>query len=267
MSPSPFSQWISSEQLPKLKERKLDPSQADEFLRFLFSTVARRTGEIRLRDGAAVTQYLRELAWKLDPGPDREHFDRLARQVWQTTLRVAAIKPSGKQKAARFLRLHHGTHFRKSVVDRALELLEKVDVPDEEIEAAAKPSEAILVSERVSIQGKALDHLQDDLSERIYAGYHALRLAGIRGARNRVAEAVKAQGLTRKVPKGKSAAWDAASVADRVKQFRNVVKRRFVPEEDQVDEGRNMVVWKWLELFSETQALHQEAQNKNSKGS
>lgn len=257
MSPlvrSPVSDWISSEKLPKLKERKLDPSQADEFLRFLFSTVARRAGEIRLHEGAAVAQYLRELAWQLDPGADREHLDRLGRQVWQTTLRVAAIRPSGKQKATRFLRRHRGTHFRAGVVDRTLALLQEVDVPDEEVEATAESKEATLVSERMSVQGKALDHLQDDLSERIYAGYHALRLAGVRSTRGRVAEALNTQRLTRRVPRNQLAAWDAAAVADRVKQYRDVVKRRFGPEKDQLDNGRNTVVWKWLELFNESYA-------------
>jgi hypothetical protein len=252
---------MSSEQLPKPKERKLDPSQADEFLKFLFSTVARRAQEIRLHEGAAVAQYFRELAWRLGPGPDREHFDRLGRLVWQTTLRVAAIKPSGKQKAARFLRRHHGTHFRKIIVDRTLKLLEEVDVPDQEIEEAAKSNAAILLSERMSIQGKAFDHLQDDLSERIYTGYHALRLAGIRSARGRVMQALNAEHLTRRVPKNKSAAWDAAAVTDRVKQYRDVVKRRFGPKQDQVDEGRNIVVWKWLELFNEPPAIRHKAQN------
>lgn len=255
---------MSSEHLPKPKERTLDPSQADEFLRFLFSTVARRAGVIRLHEGAAVAQYLKELAWRLPAGAGRTHFDRLSRQVWRTTLRVAAIKPSGKQKAARFLRRHHGTHFRGSVVDRTLELLEQVDVPDEEIEAAARSSEASLVSERMSIQGKAFDHLHDDLSERIYAGYHALRLAGIPGARGRVMQALKAQRLTRKVPKGKSTTWDGAAVADRVKQYRDVVARRFGRTKDQVDQGRNVVVWKWLELFNAPKAMDQGAQDRGS---
>jgi hypothetical protein len=262
MSPSTFPQRISSEHLPKLKERTLDPSQADEFLKFLFSTVARRAGMIRLHEGAAVAQCLKELAWRLPAGAGRTHLDRLAWQVWQTTFRVASIKPSGKQKAARFLRRHRGTHFRNSVVGRTLELLEEVDVPDEEIEAAARSSEANLVSERMSIQGKALDHLQDDLSERIYAGYHALRLAGIPGARGRVMQALKAQRLARKGLAGKRVAWDAAAVADRVKQYRDVVRRRFGPKKDQVDKGRNLVVWKWLELFNAPKAMDQGGQDR-----
>ena len=118
----------------------------------------------------------------------------------------------------------------------------------------------------MSIQGKALDHLQDDLSERIYAGYHALRLAGIRGARGRVMLALNAQRHTRKVSKDQSPAWDAEAVADRVKQYRNVVKRRFGREKDEVDHGRKVVVWKWLEMFNESQVIRQEAQNKKSPG-
>ena len=74
--------------------------------------------------------------------------------------------------------------------------------------------------------------------------------------------ALNAHGLTRKVPARKSGAWDAAAVADRVKQYRDVVKRRFGQTKDQIDQGRNIVVWKWLELFNEPKAIEKGAQNR-----
>ncbi len=181
--------WVSTVQL-ELPDPRLVSSEADGFLEYLFSALARRPRPLALREGARVARYLKALAW--ETGPRRRLLERLAELIWGMVLQFAPFEPGGKLEVVRFLERHAGTYLAGCDLEAALKHVRDSATP---MHYGALFQLPHLMSRSRSAQGRGNPHLREDLSERIYVGYHALRRAGVRNVRARIAEALNRQGL------------------------------------------------------------------------
>lgn len=242
--------WMSSDELDHPSEQELRADEARPFLEFLFADVARKPEDMSLRKAASVSKYLDALACKEEqPGQDRQVLAYLSRVVWRTARRAAPIKLSAKDATIDFLHRHSGTYLPDRAVDRAVELIRERPVPTN----PTKP--ARLVSRSMSIQSKSVARLQDDLSERIYAAYWALRLAKIHGARRRVAETLNAKSLKRSSRGDRTYTWDSDTVYERVKQFEDRQLGAERRTEEVRKEVRRTFARKWIDSFRYRQEL------------
>lgn len=238
--------WTSSNELERFPHRSLKPNEVDQFLQFLFSDVARRPGEMRLREAVQVAKYLRSLAWELPPGPGRALLDDLSKVIRDTAFQVAPIKSTKKPSVTGFLRRHAGTYLRRPIAERAIALVDESDIPKPS-EKEGNPPE--LISQRMSIRGDSVAHLRDDLGERISVGYWAIREAKVHGARGLVAKALNAQGHRQRSRQGGVQAWDSYAVYERVKQVETRSTKRQGFTKKQHQRWRKAMVNKWLGLF------------------
>ena len=235
---------MSSEELEHSTERKLRAEDSRPFLEFLFADVARKPMEMRVREAAAVAKYLDALArQEVEPGQDRQVLEYLSRVVWRTALRTAPITLSAKHAAIDFLQSHAGTYLPEQAVDRAVKLLRERPVPSTPVNSPQ------LVSRGMSIQSESVSRLQDDLSERIYAAYWALRLSKVQSARKRVAETLNANGLERSSRGDRTCTWDSDTVYERVKQFETRSLGEARPSKKRRLELRKTGAAKWLTFY------------------
>jgi FkbM family methyltransferase len=101
---------ISSDQLPQTPRQELVPAEADAFLEYLFSNIARRPRSLNLREGAGVARYLKALAAETAPGPIRSLLDRLAEMFWAALLQSAPFRTAEKTAAVEFMEIHANTY-------------------------------------------------------------------------------------------------------------------------------------------------------------
>ncbi len=221
-SPDPAEGWISSEVL-KLPAQKLNPSERDAFLEYVFSLIAKRPRALRLRDGAGVARYLKTLAWEMEPGPRRYLLDRLADVIWRTLFQFAPLPMSERQRVVEFLQEHADTYLAAFDIEAAVKWVQESAEPPPEAGSARPPH---LMSRRLSASGTGNPQLRDDLSERVYAAYHALRRARVHNARGRIACVLNQKGFTTQ-PRGRtSKRWGSYEVYERVKHYEAGVKTR-----------------------------------------
>ena len=90
--------------------------------------------------------------------------------------------------------------------------------------------------------------MADDRSERIYAAYHGLRRAGIRGARTRIAAALNAAGWKIASRTLTDNRWEPYEVYERVKQYERGLRERFGNREVARTWGESMVR-RWVFRF------------------
>ena len=90
--------------------------------------------------------------------------------------------------------------------------------------------------------------MADDLSERIWVGYRALRKAKVRNARGMVAAALKRHGLETRARGGRSREWGPEEIGERVKQFEARGKQRS-RSSSEWERLREALVYKWIYLF------------------
>jgi hypothetical protein len=218
----PADGWISSEVL-KLPGQRLDPSEADAFLEYVFSLIARRPRALRLREGAGVARYLKTMAWKLEPGPRRHLLDRLADVIWGTLFECAPLPFSEREGVVNFLQKHAETYLATFDIEAAVKWILESPVPSPEAGSANPPR---LMSHRLSAFGAGNPQLRDDLSERIYAAYHALRRARIHNARGRIANVLNHKGLTTHAREKAYNRWGSYEVYGRVKEYEAGVHAR-----------------------------------------
>ena len=243
--PEPTEGWILSDQLPRVPRQDLLPEEAEAFLEYLFSAVARRPRSLRLEDGARVARYLDALAWETEPGAIRQCLERLRDVIWGTLLRFAPFELSGKLEAIQFLERHADTYLAGLKVEAALKRVRESAPPSRH--GALFPSPHLMSRSR-SATGMGNPRLMADLSQRIYVGYHALRRAGLRNARRRVAEALNRQGLQTRARGETSREWSGYEVYERVKQCEARWKEENAGRKDAV-EGRDAVVYAWIDGF------------------
>ena len=172
------------------------------FLSFLFGHVAYRPDVLLLLETAAAVRFLQTLARKGVPaeliGRQRGRVDdtrsddseetlegrrllqRLAQVIWGDLFEYGDFPGCGKLKAKAFLRRHSKTYLVSLDVTRALEVIEELEIPADAGQHIRPPH---LMSLTMSAQGQGNPRLGDDVSERIYAAYHALKGARVKKIR------------------------------------------------------------------------------------
>lgn len=236
--------WMEAADLPRLARQRLAPDRVQKFLSDLFGAVATKPTEMRLREGAAVARYLKAVALSSRPENGRLVLMALAETVGRQVLDVAPIKMATQQKTLRFLERHSGTYFNHPQLRSAIQLIRGFAGinPDSDFFPQTK-----LASRTTAVQGRGGQRIGNDLSERIYAAYYALRRTRVRGARGLVADALN-QKLHRTRPRSPaSSEWTGAEVYERVKQYEKHLRKHH-----QCDAARDLrlvrdaLVNKWI---------------------
>ena len=177
-----------------LEEREIEP-----FLEETLRDLGRRPPEIRLKEGARVARFLRCLARDgvpKDPTDCRSQADeeqqdqtrvseqdqmwlyQLGETIWNEILQNAPIEPAKPNEAIRFLKRCESTFLTNHRVPEALKTIQALELPAESEDAFPPPN---LISPTITSTGEGNPRLSDDLSERIYGVYFALRRQHRRG--------------------------------------------------------------------------------------
>jgi hypothetical protein len=239
--------WIASDQMARIPRQDLVPQEAEAFLAYLFTAIGRRPKSVELRKGAAVARYLKWLAWETAPGPQRLLLERLSEVIWGTVLQFGRFSISRRDEAMEFLEEHAGTYLVAFDVEAAVKQVRDSTAPARHTQGLPPPN---LQSRSLSVQGTETPHRKDDVSERIFAAYYALRRAGVRGARGRVAAALNQQGLQTRARGATLRVWGPYEVYERVKQYRDGWKQQNPSSDDfALKRWRDALVNRWLYLF------------------
>ena len=214
------------------------PPSPFELLNFLCATLARKPPPLQFRQGAAVARYLDDLVYELAPGPDRQHISRLSRAIWGTVFQFSKFKTAGKKEAIQLLEDFKGTHLATLNVEAAMKTVSSAKTPKGHVYPTVlrSPGQSVTL-------GPGMSRYSDDLSERICAGYWALKFAGIHGAREHVAKALNHHGIRTRSGKA-GAPWTGFEVAERVKQY----EARFFAKNSRKD-ARRFLAEKWSRIL------------------
>ena len=220
---------------PKPENSKLGADEVDVFLDYLFRTVARRPARLKLKEAAAVARYLDSLALRVSFPGDRLYLEWLAKLIWGAVLQYGEIPRCEQADALSFLNRHADNYLAWCNPGRASQLVSDTAPPELTLKQLPLKSSAM------STGGDRHPQQTDDLTERIYAAYHALREAKIRTAGPRVAAALNRAGIRTRARAGTSRAWSAYEVGERVKQYERQLKvKRW---------KRKAVVARWVRWF------------------
>ena len=115
----------------------------------------------------------------------------------------------------------------------------------------AKPNRSPnLVTADAARVGKGNPHLADDLSERIYAGFYALKRTGISRASRTVAEHLNRAGRKVRTLDDRDDAWNEYSVRERIKEFGARLRRQpGAAGKAAAQRVRDSLVDRWLWMF------------------
>jgi hypothetical protein len=232
----------------KLPRQHLEVAEADCFLDYLFSAIARRPARLNVREGIRVARYLRGLAGEASPGPRRALLEWLGSVIWGLTLQFAPAGRGSKEEVLAFLERHAGTYLAAFDVGALVRDIRESPPPATNSRSPRPPR---LLSRRLSAYGDGPAQRRDDLSERIFAAYYGLRRAGVRGARNRIAEALNRRGLGLSGPHVRSPVWGPGEVYERVKQYQRSFQRCF-KDRQQALAWREGVIDKWVSSFRDS---------------
>ena len=210
-------------------------------LDFLFSTLARKVPPIGLREGAAVARYLEHLSWESGPGAKSKLLRALSRVIWDTVLQRAEFKTSEKEQTIEFLKGFADTHLAGFRVAAAVETVRSLPPPKE-----FRPLRGLRAPFMSVTMGPKTPRLATDLSERICAGYWAVRRAGIPQARQRVADALNLHGIRCRRRDGTESDWSGYEVAEKVKEYE---KHGLIRPDGDRKAGRQWLVEKWNSLY------------------
>jgi hypothetical protein len=241
--------WISSDRLQRIPPQPLQPTEVEPYLNYLFGDIARRPRPIHLREGAAVARLLKEFARGAPPGKMRQQLDRLAEVIWRTMLQNARCSTGDKEAAVAFLQKHASTHLVAFDVEAVVKYVREANLPS----PSPSPDASQLLARGLAVQTHPTPQLRDDLSERIYAGYHALRRARIHGARRRIAEALNRHNISTEARGETDRTLGSDEVVDRLKQYEDYWKRHHSGQDSRaLQQWRNSLVDRWLFLFHST---------------
>jgi hypothetical protein len=140
---------------------KLQTSELDDFLWFLFLDVARRPAALKIRECMRVARYLDWLAADGVPKkilrmgrsavpnprrPSAEERDEkqcaqhIADVLWARVRRLNEDHVASNTETLRFLKLHEKTYFVNPFIVRAIDLVKDFDVPATDMRARPKPN-------------------------------------------------------------------------------------------------------------------------------
>jgi hypothetical protein len=175
----------------------------------------------------------------------RRVLQQLESAIRHLVMEYAPAERGDQREAIAFLERHADTYLAAFDVAAALRCIRESAPPAKE---AGVPRPPHLVSSHIAAHGDGTPQLRDDLSERIYAAYKALRKAGVGGARQRVAEALNREGLKISARGTRSTVWGPYEVYERVKQYENALQGRF-GNRRQACRWSEAVINKWARLF------------------
>jgi hypothetical protein len=223
------------------------PPSPFELLNFLFVTVARKPLVLHLREGAAVARYLDDLVYEMPPGPERQLISLFCKAIWGRVFQFSKFRTATKEETIEFLERFAQTHLATYDTVAAVKAVSTSSAPKPHV------TPSVLRAPGVSVTlGQGNKNFSDDLSERICAGYWALRLAGEFGARGHVAKALNHYGIRTRSRTG-DAAWTGAEVDERTKQHE---ARAFPKGPKQVAGARKALVAMWQELYYPINWVH-----------
>jgi hypothetical protein len=240
--------WIHSDQLT-LPRQALSQEQIAPFLQFLFRGIAHKPKRLKLKQTAGVARYLRAVAAEAPGSTQRDVVDDLAEVLWLTMLGSGQIEIAPKEAAIQFLKTHRLTYLASFDVNRILEYVENLPAPTRHAEFFQPPK---LIGASRSALGRGPARLQDDLTERIYVAYYALRRTGIRDTRGQIATVLNELGYETGVRSVTDCKWGPSEVNERVRQFGDrIVRRHRLSKGDRMQQERlrNMLVDNWIHGF------------------
>jgi hypothetical protein len=241
--------WIAGDRLARIPPQQLQPSEVEPYLDYLFGNVARRPKPIRLREGAAAARFLQELARQAPAGEVRQLLSILAGVIWRTVLQNAPFSMGPKEAVVELLRKHASTYLVAFDVEAAVKYVQEAQPPIPRIRSEAPR----LLSRRLAVQADSAGQRLDDVSERIYAGYHALRRARVHKARRRIAEVLNRYRILRQPRGATEATWGSDEVMERVKQYEDGWKGNHPGSDSKaLRQWRSAQVDRWLFLFHST---------------
>jgi hypothetical protein len=240
--------WIRGDQLI-LPRQTLSPEENGPFLEFLFGKIARKPKQLKLKETAGVARYLKAAAVEAGASPERGTIERLAEVIWLTMLDSGQIEIAPKGEAIQFLKTHALTYLASFDVNRISEYLANLPEPARHAEFFQPPK---LKGASRSAWGQGRARLQDDLTERIYVAYHALRRTGTRNTRGRIATVLNEKGYETGVRSVTQCRWGPAEVNERVRQFGDrIVRQHRLTKGDRRHQERlrNTLVDTWIHGF------------------
>ena len=243
------SKSIHSDQL-KLPGQTLQTKDVDAFLAYVFRDISRRPKRLKLKKTAAVVRYMKAIAIESELSAESELVERAAEILWLTLLDTAEIEIANKEEVIQFLEEHALTYLASFEVKRMVELVRQVEVPKRHKDFF-RPATLMGKGRAVS---RAPAQLSDDLTERIYAAYYALRRTGVPRARSRVAAALNELGHRTHAKDMTDSRWNSAEVNERVRQFEAGIRRRHrvsggAQGKEQLSVLRNGIVDVWIDGF------------------
>jgi len=206
----------------------------------MFSTIARKLPPLSLRDGAAVARYLGDLAYEIDPGPSAKLLKVMANSIWASVFQLAKFESARKAAVLEFLEKFEWTHLIDWDVKSALEIVRSAGPPQPHHIPHLLQAPFMRMT-----QGTGAQRLSDDLTERICAGYWALRFAGVSNARKHIAAALNRRGIQTRARQA-GTAWTGYEVAERVKQYE---ERALKKQGQDLMAARHVLVKKWNLLY------------------
>jgi hypothetical protein len=240
--------WIHSDQLIP-PQQTLSQEEIGRFLQFLFKEIARKPKRLKLKQTAGVARYLKAVAAEAPASAPRDNVKHLAEVLWLTMLDSGQIEIAPKEEVIQFLKTHALTYLSSFDVNRILEYLKKLPEPSKHAEFFRPPQ---LKGARRSAWGLGPARLQDDLTERIYVAYHALRRTQIRNARGRIATVLNELGYATGARSQTECKWGPSEVIERVQQFeKRIVRQHRLSKRDrtQKERPRNLFVDSWIHGF------------------
>jgi hypothetical protein len=201
----------------------LRPDEIEAFLNYIFSDISRRPKRLKLKETAAVARYLKAVAVETSFSPERELVERVAEVIWGTLLDTGQIEIASTEQVMEFLEEHAPTYLASFDVPAMVKYLRQVKAPTRHSDFF-RPSN--LMGKRRSGSHRGPDQLPDDLTERIYAAYHALRKAQVRDARGRVSEVLNRLGYKTQ-SRSDVNQWSSAEVIERCRQYEARLKQRY----------------------------------------
>lgn len=199
-----------------IPRQRISQQETAPFLSWILGQVARKPRLLKLRETAGVARYLVAIAAEMPGGPERVMLEHIAEVIWLTMLKVGRIEIPDQREVIRFLKDHAPTYLVGFDVNCVVEQILGRAEPSRHRELFAPPK---LLGRDSSVQGGGTARLRDDLTERIYVGYHALRRAGVRNKRRQIAALLNQLGLTTRARTGTTQVWSSEEVNERVRQF------------------------------------------------
>ena len=255
----------------------LELSEVDDFLSFLFSNPAIRPENLQLQEGAAVARYLEWLAihgvplavlergqeaideyhrslQRREEGAKAQHVRhqlvKASDAIWWNLQAYGEFEPSSKEAALGFIKRHLGTYFGN--LKSVLSILENYGIPQGMQCTIGQPS---FMGPNLNVAGPGNPHLGDDLSERIFAAYHALPRAGMKHRSPKIAAALNSARAAGRDD------WNWNDVNERIKGYKRGLRLRLrkhgmaaytLPAELKREEYLRANSWIWMFKFDRT---------------